>query len=140
MPAQARPANPRGPEVRRGLKGTLAVQVKRGKGDVYLDGKRVGQTPYKGEVAVGRHRVEVRGPGGSHAKDLVVYHNVNTELFLRRWPETPRTMRADKPSARVASPNLLALAAAGLDLLTSGAGVGKRLLALLTAMQWWLSS
>ena len=72
-------------EVRGGMKGTLAVLVRRGSGQVYVDGRRVGRTPFKGEVRVGRHTVEVRDGARRQAKALVVYHRINTELFLRNW-------------------------------------------------------
>lgn len=81
-------------DVRGKTKGTLIVMVKRSWGEVYLDGHLVGRTPYSGAVTVGRHRVEVRRGERRHGKSLVIHHKVNTELYLRNWPETPETRMA----------------------------------------------
>ena len=46
-------------EVRAGIKGTLEVTADRAGAKVTVDGKVLGQAPYKGEVVVGRHQVVV---------------------------------------------------------------------------------
>ncbi len=98
-------------EVRGGMKGTLVVLVRQGSGQVRVDGRVVGETPFMGEVSVGRHMVEVRSGARRQARSLVVYHGIKTELFLRNWPAS-----TGYPPGRV----LAGVAAGGLLIHTAG--------------------
>ena len=63
-------------------------------GDVQLDGKMVGKTPYTAEVAPGRHVFEVRRPGYIRHRETVEVkadqaYVVNATLLVDKSAETP---------------------------------------------------
>jgi hypothetical protein len=60
------------------------------KAEIYIDGKAMGQTPRKVELAVGPHEIEVRSQGRSQTGDIFIKprtsHNITFDLH-GRWLE-----------------------------------------------------
>jgi len=83
--------------VRRKMRGTLRVVGPNAK--VILDGKAVGSTPYEARLAVGTHRVEVRGMDGKRRleRKVTVRPGARVELEARPAPQAAALRVASRP-------------------------------------------
>lgn len=70
-------------------------------GDLTLDGRQVGQTPWQGQVLAVAHDVAVRCPGGSGRQVARVQHNARTDAAIQVTGRAPgdEGSRAPRPGA-----------------------------------------
>jgi hypothetical protein len=64
--------------------GRLEVRIKDEQGTIFVDGNKVGESHYEGEVTAGRHRVEVKRPGYAPFDEMVevVAADVHVETVI----------------------------------------------------------
>jgi hypothetical protein len=118
-------------EVRRGLKGELVVTCARPGATVAVDGQPAVPLPYRSELVIGKHRVEVRGPDGAVLLSQAVTVAPKATVSLHAGPAAA----ALQPSAPAAAPEAPArapkrrrvwtwvLGGTGVALLAAGLGV-----------------
>jgi len=90
-------------EVRRSLRGTLAVTSQPEGGQVLVDGEPVGQTPLERRLAIGSHRVQVRvGDRHSPAQRVTVFVDQTASVKVELPPAgvtLPPRAKPDRPAA-----------------------------------------
>ena len=110
-------------KLRRGMSGQLVVGGTV-KGVVHLDGKQVGKTPYTCKLPIGRHRVQVFGPGKQkHSEQAVVYRDRKT-LVTTRFTPPPEPVMPPPPPPPVKKGRLWTYVAAGGAVVALGLGIG----------------
>jgi hypothetical protein len=77
------------------LRGELVVRADRAEAQVSVDGRRLGQAPFKSSVPIGPHSVEVRSVDGLYgaSMEVVVRHRQTTEVNAQ-LKELPAPYRA----------------------------------------------
>jgi len=76
-------------EVRQGLQGAVLVHTRQPARTVYINGKWAGHLPLIANLPIGKHRVEVRGPGGKPGKvsTVVVRPHVTSKVSVAPGPD-----------------------------------------------------